>query len=242
MNKRVLFIYLAVIFLFIVISLNLEPTGKITDSELIKREIKIIRVIDGDTIESNIGNVRLLGVNSPEKNKYFYEESKNYLKKFENKSVILIFDKEIQDKYDRYLGYLEYENSLINLNLLEQGYASLYMEEGLYYEKKLIRAENSARKNNFGIWKKSGDKCSKCIGLYSIDPQNEFFILKNNCDFNCELSSWTVKDSGRNEIKLEPIESKQLKEFKSKSNIWNNDHDKFFLRDSEGLLVLYHEY
>jgi len=242
MNKKLLMFYLILIVLFSIISIEINETSKVIKNNLVQKKVFVKQVIDGDTIKTDIGDVRFLGINAPEKNKYYYNESKEYLRFIENKTITLIFDNIEKDKYQRYLGYIEYNGLIVNIDLIEKGYASVYMSEGLYYEDKLIRAEKSARQNQLGIWEKSNETCYFCIDLIELDPEQEFFILKNSCNFDCYLDKWYVKDSGRNEFKLSLIKANQEEKVQSKTNIWNNDHDKFFMRDSSGLLALYYGY
>jgi len=79
--KRFL-IFLAIIILLIDLAYfypKLTGTGKAV------YEIKtanLTRAIDGDTIETDIGIIRLLGINTPEKKQAYYEEAKEFLKKY----------------------------------------------------------------------------------------------------------------------------------------------------------------
>ena len=47
-------------------------TGQSVFEEYEFEEAIVIRVIDGDTIETDLGTVRLLGINTPEKGKPYY--------------------------------------------------------------------------------------------------------------------------------------------------------------------------
>jgi len=200
-----------------------------------------LRVIDGDTIEIKINktieSVRLLGINTPEKGKPFYDEAKIFLSEMENKSIEILRDSEDRDKYGRMLRYAFYENRFLNKELLENGLANTYFYEELWYQKQLIEAQEKARQEQRGLWKKSNGKCSNCIELLELNPREEYFILKNNCDFSCELEA---KDEANHFFNIE-INGKEEKKIESKGNIWNNNRDSLFLRDKEGL-VLYYSY
>ncbi|MBR9704662.1 thermonuclease family protein [Candidatus Pacearchaeota archaeon] len=202
----------------------------------------LIRVIDGDTIETDIGNIRLLGLNTPEKNKYLYQEAKNYLKKYENQTVQLLRDKTDIDKYNRKLRYLYINNTLINIKIVEYGFATTFMINNLKYKDKLIRAESSAKENNLGLWKKSNNKCTKCITLQELNEKQEYFILQNTCNQTCDLTDWIVKDDANHFFNLEPIKPNKSIIIHSKNNVWNDDKDRFFMRDNNGHLVLFYEY
>lgn len=214
-----------------------------------KETINVKRIVDGDTIEStNRGKIRLLGINAPEKNMYLHNEAKNFLKQLENKKVeIEIRPDEKYDKYERILAYINYNNKLINEELLRQGLAHYYTYSEDRYTKTLLKAEKYARAKQIGIWEKSQDKCAdaNCIILFElneIDP-GEYIILKNKCEFSCDLNDWTIKDDATHIKKLNfSLRINEEIKIKYKGRIWNDAGDSFYLRDAEGKLVLFYRY
>ena len=74
---------LILIFLFLaIISLNYSPVDKYLEQTFsVRTSVFIERIIDGDTIESDIGNIRLLGINTPERGEKYYNEARDFLKK-----------------------------------------------------------------------------------------------------------------------------------------------------------------
>ena len=57
--------------------------------------VHVSRIIDGDTIvTSDNEHIRLLGINSPEKNEFLHDESENFLNQIVDKNVSLKFGKE----------------------------------------------------------------------------------------------------------------------------------------------------
>jgi len=213
-----------------------------------KEKVFFERAIDGDTIEVINSNrekykVRLLGINTPEKKKEYSNLATGFLKRFENNSVYIMRDFEDMDLYDRKLRYLFYEDRFINLEILEQGLATSFITEGLYYEDKMLKAEKYAMENEIGLWERSNDKCSSCIILYELNKEEEYFILENQCDFECRVDGWDVKDAGTHFFNLEnDIPAGKKIKIESKKNVWNNDGDRFFLRDDKGKLVVFYEY
>ena len=252
MKAKRLFIFFLVILLLSIFSiLYPQLTGQITKQvEYEKEPATLLRVIDGDTIVvsgNTIGNnthIRMLGINTPEKKMPFSGEAANFLKQFENKTIFLLRDKEDTDKYQRKLRYIFYEDRFINKEILENGFANAYMIEDLKYAEELKLAEKTARLNEKGIWIKSLDVCASCIILNELNATEEFFILENDCQFDCTLSGWFVKDAGRNTFYLLPIGAGEEEKVFSKNNksIWNNAGDQFFMFDKGGLLVFYYEY
>jgi micrococcal nuclease len=210
-----------------------------------EQEAQFLRTIDGDTIEVDInGNkekIRLLGINTPEKNMPFSNESFIFLNSFVNKKIILISDKEDVDKYNRKLRYVFFENRLINKEILLKGLGNAFMTSGLSLENELLKAEKEAIDKKEGIWTISTEECAKCLSLTSLDYEKETITIKNICSFDCLLEGWFIKDAGRNIIKLDPIKPNKTLSIFSSKDIWG-EHDKFFLFDNKGKLVLYKEW
>lgn len=212
------------------------------------------RVIDGDTIVVSgdyIGNnthIRLLGINTPEHDQPYFQEAKDFLsEQIENKTVELVKDGNDKDKYGRSLRYIFYNNRLINLEVVQKGFAPTLMIDKLKYKDKFVAAEKFARDNRLRLWEKSIDKCGNCIKLSELDPIQEFFIIKNICDFNCDLNNWFVKDDANHFFYLTNLNSGEAKEYDSPgksgtTSVWNNDKDRFFMRDKNGGLVIFYEY
>jgi hypothetical protein len=122
------------------------------------------------------------------------------------------------------------------------GLGSSFMLENVKYENKLIKAEDFARKQRIGIWEKSNDVCAECIELVELNQKEEYFIIKNQCEYSCKVEGWIVKDDANHFTKLNDIEAGMIERYQSKSNIWNNDGDRFFMFDDEGKLVVFYEY
>ena len=76
--------------------------GTVKDIE--KQNITILRAVDGDTVDSSIGKIRLLGINTPEKKQPYYQEAKDFMENYENKTIAAEVHE--KDKYGRYLAYI----------------------------------------------------------------------------------------------------------------------------------------
>lgn len=188
------------------LNLYLEYQGNI----ILEKELATVtRIIDGDTIETDLGIVRLIGINTPERNEKFFKESSDFLNFLLDEKVYLIRVKENRDRYKRLLRYIEYydpykkEYVLINEEIVQQGLAQLYyFDYDIYYER-LKKAEEYARNNEKNIWEISSHKCSQCLVLKEIDiglgkndcnSGEEYILIQNNCGFSCDLSSWIIHD------------------------------------------------
>ena len=217
----------------------------------------IDRVIDGDTVESNGTSIRLLGINCPERGEIYYLEAKEFLEGLVlNETVRLEYGKEKEDRYGRILAYLHIGSQNINLKLVENGYANIYFPSGrdTHYNE-FAQAWGECSENLCEI---SKDECAICIKLTRFDYENEIIILKNSCNFNCELTGWTIKDEGRKkfifpELNLESLEiieilvgegknDENTLYWKGETYVWTRTGDSLFLRDDEGGLVLWDGY
>ncbi|MEK6820519.1 MAG: thermonuclease family protein [Nanoarchaeota archaeon] len=234
-------LYILIVTTFLLVGyLFPNPTGKSVYTEEIAN---VTRVVDGDTIETDLGKVRLLGVNTPEKNQYYYEEAKNFLASLEGKQIKL----EIQGKdlFQRILAYVIYDDRLIEEEILENGYGNYFTYNEDKYTSRLKSAEKKAINKQIGVWELSQDECARCIILMELNKEEpgEYIILKNNCGFDCSLYSWTIKDDVTHITDLNFIvNAGHQKTINFEGAIWNDDHDTFFLRDDAGRLVLWYRY
>ncbi len=246
MRLRKFLIFLLVILLLALISIywpkitNAVSGNAINDNG--KEPAFVKRVIDGDTIDTDIGRIRLLGINTPEKSYYLHDEAEDYLREIENKSVLLLRDGDDVDKYNRKLRYIFYDNRIINVDILQNGYATSFLTDGLIYKDKLKTAEDFAMKSGIGLWEKSNDKCASCTKLKELNANDEYFIIENSCNFQCNLNGWVVKDDANHFFKLTSLNALDNKKYVSPEKIWNDDGDRFFMRDKQGKLVVYYSY
>ena len=234
------------VFILIILALGILSVYYPDSNKSVKwapEEVYVVKVIDGDTFKDDSGqSYRLLGVNTPEKGKNYYSEALNFLKEIEGKNVSVLRDFEDLDKYNRKLRYVFFEDRLINSEILENGFGTSFMIEGLKYSDKLRSAEKSARSKKIGLWIESSDICSDCIELVELNPEEEYFIIKNKCDSNCTLKDWVVKDDANHFFKLNDLSSYETEKYNSEIKVWNDNGDRFFMRDSAGGLVVFYEY
>lgn len=208
----------------------------------------IQRVIDGDTFETSTGEtVRLANINSPEKGEKGYEEAKNFLKQFENKTVQAEFLG--TDKYQRTLARV-YSDSYLNLEIVQEGLATKFLVDKL--ELNLFdEAEFLAVKKQNGLWKES--PFVQCV-FATIDAESELIFLENSCA-EIKLDGWSIRDESRKRFKLPNISANRITihTFEGKNNetdiflnqkqsIWNNDRDTFYLLDANDFLVIHNSY
>ena len=207
----------------------------ITEADEEFLDVKISRIIDGDTVVTFSGlKIRLKGINTPEKGMMGSDESIEFLSnKVLNKTLKV--NSYGQDKYGRTLGFLILGKENINAEILENGLASLYYYEHDKFYNEMKDAEEFARINELGIWKKSINKnCLELIDFKFNEPES--LKLKNNCDEDLEI---VIKDDATH-IYKEEIKVNEVLE-KSFSHIWNDAGDTLYVFDDKGL-VIFHRY
>jgi len=216
----------------------------------------VSKVIDGDTIElSNGEKVRLLGINAPEISGPFGEKAKDFLSKIvEGKKVYLERDWRPRDDYGRLLAFVFVGDKNINLELVRSGLAHTFeLNKISKYVKELREAEYLAMKNQMGIWKRSNITCIKLVDLKISGAEK--VVLRNDCNFSIQLKNWVLEDESHNQfifpsyffkpkevIEIYSANRTAKFSFNKKFPIWNREGDGLFLRDSQGLLVLFYRY
>lgn len=172
---------------FIVWLLSLHITSKFdnyetnqehetSDLNYLKREkIELIKVIDWDTVKiktkkSNEENIRMIGLDAPEKSttrywysECFWKEAANHLTQL--LSWIKILEVEYDstqastDKYWRILWYLILSWINLNKQMIKDWYWFEYTYNVPYkYQKEFKKAENYARSNN--LWLRNANTCN----------------------------------------------------------------------------------
>jgi endonuclease YncB( thermonuclease family) len=119
------------------------PTDSSTDSipDQYGEEAKVLRVIDGDTIDVEINGerqrVRYIGMNTPERNEACFDEATQAnVELVKGKTVMLVKDVSETDRYDRLLRYVYVGDTFVNEELVRLGYAEavLYRPDDRHYE------------------------------------------------------------------------------------------------------------
>ena len=258
MDKKLRYIF-AIILLALGLFLAIYPflDAKLQGFLISSDTAFIDRVIDGDTVESNETSIRLLGINTPERGEIYYLEAKEFLEDLVlNKTISLEYGKDKKDRYGRTLAYLYIGSNNVNLKLVEDGYANIYFPSGkdTHYNQ-FAQTWESCSEN---LCKISKHECARCVKLTKFDYENEIMILENICNFNCELTGWTIKDEGRKkfifpEFVLEGLENIEILVGEGKNDentlywtsetyVWTDSGDSLFLRDEKGFLVLWESY
>lgn len=123
--------------------------------------VKVVRVIDGDTIEIEGGEkIRYIGIDTPETvdprkpvQCFGVEASKKNKEMVEGKTVRLEKDITDKDKYNRLLRYVWLGDVFVNLELVKQGFAYSYSyPPDVKYQDQINKAQQEAREVSRGLW------------------------------------------------------------------------------------------
>jgi len=125
---------------------------------------RVVRVIDGDTIEARIGgiieDVRYIGVDTPETVKpgapvecFGPRASRFNHRLVEGRRVRLVFGAERRDIYGRLLSYVYLGRRLVNAELLRRGFGrTLTIAPNDRYAVRFKRLEIAAGRAGRGLW------------------------------------------------------------------------------------------
>ena len=122
------------------------------------RFIGQVQVTDGDTIRNGKLKIRLHGIDAPEKEQKCTNlsnelyacglQSSAFLKKIINKNDVYCKGGN-KDRYGRLIAICYANEINLNSTMVKEGWAIAYR----YYSDDYINEEESAKKNNKGIWK-----------------------------------------------------------------------------------------
>lgn len=195
---------------------------------------KVVRVVDGDTIEVNIANknykVRLIGVNTPEsttKTEPYGKEASNYtMKMLTGKVVYLESDAGNTDKYGRLLRYVwlqipknnseqEIRNKMFNANLVINGYAQVMtIPPNVKYSNYFVIFQKEAISKNKGLWglniynNNTNNTKTSNVKIVFWTPSGKSYHYDKNCKTlkkSKTILSGTIKEAEQNG-KIDPCD------------------------------------
>lgn len=126
--------------------------------------IKVVRVVDGDTIHVLIGGrdhtVRYIGIDTPETvdprrpvQPFGKEATERNRQLVEGKTVTLEKDVSETDRFGRLLRYVYVDGRMVNATLVEEGYArAVSYPPDVKHQELLRRLEREAREARRGLW------------------------------------------------------------------------------------------
>lgn len=169
------FSFLSLIFLLVLIPsvvLNIFLSGKLKKS---KEGIKVVGVIDGDTIvlEGKV-KLRLRSVDAPELDYCLGQEARDFVVGLVEGKKVLVRE-QIYDVRGRPMSLIYVNGRLVNKEVLEQGFGRFHSDDTTVREE-LKTAYNEAREKSLGIF---SPECFQKINL-----ENPECNIKGNIDKN----------------------------------------------------------
>jgi micrococcal nuclease len=125
----------------------------------------VVKVVDGDTIQIRIGDridkVRYIGMNAPELHHPTLgeqpggrEAAEANRKLVEGQVVRLELDVQERDRYGRLLAYVYVGDTMVNAELVAQGYAQVMtIPPNVKHQDEFLKLQRQARALQLGLWK-----------------------------------------------------------------------------------------
>lgn len=114
---------------------------------------RLIRVVDGDTLETSVGTIRFYGVDTPERGERCSIEATELTTRMAGTQVRLENGPRLNDRFGRRLAYVyDITGKSLDIQLVRGGFAKAWTEDG-QHRSDLINLESSARQNMTGcLW------------------------------------------------------------------------------------------
>jgi endonuclease YncB( thermonuclease family) len=228
---------------------------------------RVVRVFDGDTVLLEDGRkVRYLGMNAPEFQEPLYRKAKQRNEELVlRKLVRLEYDQQREDGYGRVLAWVHAGDDLVNLLLVKEGLAHVFIiPPNGSRGRELLQAQDAARRGRLGIWRQiRGDLKVTAVRMDERDagkagPGEEFVRLANVGAQAVRLGGYRMyNEAGRRYVfpggSLEPGHTVlvitgpgqdgsdargQLRLYwNSQGPVWDQREDTAYIEDPEGNLV-----
>ena len=173
----------------------------------------VVNVPDGDSLVVKVDGieekVRLIGVNAPEHDECFGEESAHGLRDLiENTDIVMVTDIEARDQYGRLLAYVYRDDVLINEVAASRGLvlARAY-EPNTKYQAQIDAAAREAQESETGMWAPTACASTFRAALAIVeieanppgpdenDLNGEWVLISNTGDAPIDLTGWTLRDA-----------------------------------------------
>jgi endonuclease YncB( thermonuclease family) len=235
-------------------------SGRIPQNTIYQR-VKVIDVIDGDTIDVQFtdgitSTVRYIGIDAAESGLPFFEAARQANADLVvQKEVILVKDQSETDRFDRLLRYVVVGKVFVNQVLVDKGMAKAvnYPPDDAGNDV-LVAAEENARQAYLGIWvaTPTPEPSAGQVVIRTVNKREEWVDIQNVGNYDIDLAGWNlVSERGRQDCPL----SGSLKAGETlrvwamaaqgagyscgyNSPIWNNSEpDPALLYNAEGIEV-----
>ena len=98
--------------------------------------VQVVRIIDGDTLDTSRGRVRLFGVDTPERGERCATEATERLRELAGDTVRLKDGPRLTDTYGRTLAYVYTVDGIsIDAALIREGFATAWTRDGQHRDR-----------------------------------------------------------------------------------------------------------
>lgn len=157
---------------------------------------RVSRVVDGDTVVlRGLGTVRLIGIDTPETvdprkpvERFGKEASAALRAMIAGRDVVVEYDQDRADKYNRTLAYLYLtDGTFVNLEMVRQGYAHAYVKYPFREMSRFRAAEREARAAERGLWSDSaGDTTLSAAAVQTRPSTARVWVNTSSGVYHCE--------------------------------------------------------
>lgn len=227
---------------------------------------RVARVIDGDTILLEDGRkIRYAAINAPEEgDPGFHESTQANNRLVGGKDVRFELVQRKPDKHQRLLAYVYVGQTLVQADLVRQGWAIVTRTGSAAYRGLLRRHQEEARLGGRGIWAR-GEHRGKVI-VVKVHPResgekstnDEYVVFKNVGGSPLDMTGWSIADE-MNQSYLVPQfilgagksvtlytgsgkNSTDALYWGRRKTVWNRSGDTIIIKDSTRHFVLSHTY
>lgn len=115
--------------------------------------LPVLRVIDGDSLNSDLARIRLFGIDAPESGQRCYSEALKPLRELAEDTVRVESGPRLSDQYGRMLAYVYTGDGMsVDEILIREGLARAWIGDG-QHRNHLLEMEREARRNYTGcLW------------------------------------------------------------------------------------------
>ncbi|HKZ20821.1 MAG TPA: lamin tail domain-containing protein [Acidimicrobiia bacterium] len=223
--------------------------------------VQVTQVSDGDSFRTTSGEVRLIGVNAPERDECFGSESRQWLAGALDTSTVEITPISI-DQFDRLLAEVMVDGVSVNQDAVATGHAFALSDFD-----HLVDLEDGAREGGRGLWGAvicggTGEKSTLTIEEVDYNPPGnddaELVVVGNRSTESVDLEGFVLRDESSinrfafPRMALEPHAivavttacggTGDVLAWCSDQPVWNNDGDAVILLDAFGRVVAFHRY
>jgi endonuclease YncB( thermonuclease family) len=252
---------------------DIADAADIVDLDLDLVDARIERVIDGDSLIAILDGVevevRLEGINAPERDECLGDESRDHLEEVLDSGPVQIAGTEF-DQFDRLLGIVTAGGLPVNVTQVADGLA-IPLAAASDVDDLILAAEARARTSSVGIWnpESCGSGPLPDIAIIAVEPDppgrdeedldSERVVIRNETDSVQDLSGWVLRDEstanrfefpngtaisagGSIEIVVGCTPGPDRLTWCNDRPVWNNGGDTALLLDPDGRIVDLYRY